>query len=165
MLSITVTMSGKTPEEVAAQFVELGNVLNAQGLNTGVELQRDDTSLANVNRAGKKQKPPKVDEEGQAEFDFNDTEPEVEPETENETEEIENFTGEDEPTPKAAKGKTAAPAQKTYKKEDVIKALQAYQKKFGRDKAMGILKKFHVKSVNDIDPKRYGQVIQIANLG
>lgn len=67
-----------------------------------------------------------------------------------ETEDEDEEEADEAPAPKAAKANTI---------DTVREALRAYAKKNGRDKALGVLKKFGVKSVQELKPKQFSDLI------
>lgn len=48
-----------------------------------------------------------------------------------------------------------------YTIDDVLTALRAYSKKYSREKAAAVLKKFNVKSVKDLEEAQYEKVMAI----
>lgn len=62
----------------------------------------------------------------------------------------------EEEKPAAKKGKA-----KEISLDDVRAALKTYAAKNSRDKAIAVLKKFKVKSILDLDPAQYGEVMKV----
>lgn len=147
-MKLTVHFEGKTKEELINEIRSVADALEG-GATVGKTKKAKKEEIEDESN----------DDDGIGSDDEEDAEESADEEGE-ESESEEDAEDEEEPKKgKAAKSEAGAGASK----KDVVKALQAYSKKFSRDKALAILKSFNVKSVDDLDEADYAKVIKKAS--
>lgn len=150
MISISISLQGKTPQDLA-------NALrSAVATLEGAEAP-ETTSVHDIGeiRRGRGRPPKAKTPEAEDDLSFGGEEEEEAPEAE-ETEEAEEEAAEEEEAPAPAKKASSEQAL-----EKVIAAFQTYVKKNSREKAGKILAKYKVKSVRDLPKEKYSEIIKL----
>ncbi len=145
MNTITMTVTGDTYQDVAAKMVEIGSKLGAA------------QTTPPINEAPvKRTRAPKVVDEAPAEVGAVEVD-----EAPAEVESDDNFeTPAEEPAP-AKKAKTTK--VKEFTLDDIRAGFKAYAAEHSREKALALLPKFKVKSILDLKPAQYNEVMAILN--
>lgn len=139
-----------TVQSLETQVAALKTVL--KGVPNDDTEESEEVEESAPKKRGRPKKEKAVEEE--EDEDFSDVEPtEEEDESDDGESEDDDFEEQEEkPAPKkSSKGPTLA---------DVIKALQVYSTEHSRKDAMKKLGKFKVKSVHDLNPKHFGDLIE-----
>ncbi len=149
LLAAHINALEKTLAAVEVQIAAVKTVLKlTQGDASGaVDDEEFEEEEVKPKKTAKK-KAVEEEEDENAEDEENDDEEASDEDAESDDEEAE----EEKPAPK--KGKVS-------KKQLVIQALQAYSTKHSRAKALKVLGKFGVKSVHDLEPEHYADILEI----
>jgi hypothetical protein len=136
---------------------ELGNS-SSKAQVVEEEESEEDEAPKSKKKPAKKAKKEEIEDEDEEEFDESDDEEESSDEDDEEesSDEDDEEESEEDDEPKSKKGNSKGPTKGT-----VIKALQAYAAENTKAKALKMLAKFKVKSVHDLKPAQYADLIEL----